>query len=195
MSGDLAWKERVTAEDRRLLAHIIETRRRLVSETPPSRSTPTPTGGGGRLGGGGGGGGLPPVAHRKSSSSSNVGTNGHGNTVPSSCGAGSTASGHRRVAQMMQGRVSPAVGTSVQHNNVPSSSASSVAPSAAGSSRSTQLSHHGVSTVQGSRAISDLTMFSTRLEKIEQRLQAEHAERQRVYTELSEIKKLLMQAK
>jgi hypothetical protein len=72
------------------------------------------------------------------------------------------------------------------------SSACSVAPSFR-SSMSTQASHRGASTVQGSAAISQLTVFSTRLEKLEQRLADEHRERMRVADELAQIRQLLLQ--
>mmetsp|Transcript_8406 Transcript_8406/g.9496 ORF Transcript_8406/g.9496 Transcript_8406/m.9496 type:complete len:154 (+) Transcript_8406:68-529(+) len=88
--------------------------------------------------------------------------------------------------------VAAPVGSSVRST---CSSSSVSAPSACRSSTSTQLSHHGVSTVQGSMAISHLSVFSTRLEKLEHRLEEERKERRRVVDELAEIKQLLISQK
>lgn len=83
--------------------------------------------------------------------------------------------------------VAPPIGTSVR-----SSCSNSVAPSCR-SSTTTQLSHKGASTIQGSAALSQMTAFSTRLEKLEQRLADEHNERMRVTNELTQIRQLLIQ--
>lgn len=86
--------------------------------------------------------------------------------------------------------VAAPVGSSVR-----STCGSTASSSACRSSTSTQLSHHGVSTVQGSMAISHLSIFSTRLEKLEHRLEEERKERKRVVEELAEIKQLLVSQK
>lgn len=89
-------------------------------------------------------------------------------------------------------KVAPPIGSSVK-STVSGGGSTSVAPSnGCRSSTSTQLSHHGVSTVQGSIAISQLSIFSTRLEKLEHRLEEERRERKRVVDELAEIKQLLI---
>jgi hypothetical protein len=85
--------------------------------------------------------------------------------------------------------VAPPIGTSIR---APPSSSGSVAPSCR-SSTTTQLSHRGASTIQGSAALSQMTAFSTRLEKLEQRLADEHKERMRVTDELTQIRQLLLQ--
>jgi hypothetical protein len=66
----------------------------------------------------------------------------------------------------------------------------SVAPSVRSSS-STQMSHRGVSTVQGT-SYSELSVFSNRLEQLEKKLEEERAERKRVFDELNQIKSLLL---
>lgn len=142
MSHDLAWKQRVLAEDKKLLAQVLDARRRLA-ESPVQASTTS--------------------------------------TVRRANDMGSVS---RRSG------VAPPIGSSVRCS-AGSSCAASTTPSIR-STATTQLSHHGVSTVQGT-SISQLTVFSTRLEKLEQRLEEERLERKRVVDELSQIKQLLQQ--
>lgn len=100
----------------------------------------------------------------------------------------SAASSHQQFPQVKK-QVAPPIGSSIRGN---SSSANSAAPSCR-SSTSTQLSHRGASTIQGSAALSQMTAFSSRLEKLEQRLVDEHRERMRVTDELTQIRQLLLQ--
>lgn len=96
-----------------------------------------------------------------------------------------------RIAEYNKSQVAPPVGSSVQA--VRPTETSSVAPSIH-SSRSTQLSHRAPSTRGGGTSVfSGLTEFSVRLEKMEQRLVEDKAERQKVHDELAEIKRLLLE--
>lgn len=156
MPGDLAWKQRVILEDRKLLAQVVEARRRLAEES--------------RCDGG-----------------SNVDGSHHA--------ACSSSSVPRLEQRSNKQRLAAPVGTTIRGNHGASSASSntgSVAPSCR-SSTTTQISHKGASTVQGSAAISQLTAFSSRLEKLEQRLADEHKERMRVTDELTQIRQLLLQ--
>lgn len=100
----------------------------------------------------------------------------------------------QQVRELIQSKkkddVAAPVGTSIRST---AGDKMSTAPTAQ-SSRSTQPSHRGASTVGGSTSvISELTAFSTRLAKMEERLDEERTERRKVHEELAEIKKLLLQ--
>ena len=103
----------------------------------------------------------------------------------------------QRHGDAVQNQISQSKSAGVQGSNgtagAQTSNASvcgSIAPSAR-SSASTQLSHRGVSTVQGT-SYSELTVFSNRLEQLEKKLDEERAERKRVFDELNQIKALLL---
>ena len=160
MSFDRAWKERITQEDKRLLAHVIEARRRLASGGEDAASVATS------------------VWQRNAEVADVL--------------------SRRKVDQRQ--RVAAPVGTSIRTNAASSSgrpvSRGSAQLSACRSSSSTQPSHRGISTVVGGGSTaSGLSVFSARLEKLEQKLDEERSERRRVYEELDEIRRLLLQQK
>ena len=82
-----------------------------------------------------------------------------------------------------KGRVASNIGSSVRVQPP-----ASVAASVARSSHSTQPSHRGASSV----AVSGLTEFNSRLQKLEQKLTEEREERQQVFHELQQIKELML---